>query len=74
MSSPIVTSTVVAPRAVPLMTRLRPLPVEPGAGEVIWTTGRSGLAAWTSAAGQNAIAATSVARIQAAWRVEVERI
>src|SRR5687768_4093371 len=70
-----VTDTVVAPRAaVPLMTRLRPVPVEPAAGEVIWTAGRSGLAAWTPTAGPNANARSRTDETHSARRVIVRRI
>jgi hypothetical protein len=69
-----VTDTVVAPRAVPLTMRLRPVPVEPAAGEVIWTGERSGLAAWAPVGGLEANATSRAAKTVSALRVVVGRI
>src|SRR5512132_1889809 len=69
-----VTATVVAPRAVPLTTRLIPVPVEPAAGEVIATRGRGAFAAWAPASGQTTKAVSSAVRTQTARREIGKRI
>src|SRR5215207_9572536 len=69
-----VTTTVVAPRAVPLTTRLIPVPVEPAAGEVISTRGLGAFAAWAPAGGQTTKAVSSAVKTQTARREVGKRI